>query len=341
MMKISIEDKEDNMHLAGNSKQDRFSLNSVFIAGLVVIIMLAAFMMPSNVNAQAKVGTTGAQFLELGVSARAMGMAEAFTAVVDDISAVYYNPAGLVNIYGREAAFTLIQMPADINYVFGGVGFPLESVGGVVGVGFFGLNSGDMIERTYSRGTIEGTGRTFSWRDYALSVSYGRYLTDRFSVGVTVKYIGEYAHDYNATGWSADVGTNYDTGFRGFKIAMSITNFGPDMKFINNDFPLPINFKFGGAINVIERDDHLLTFAAEGAHPSDNLEKYNAGLEYTFKDAFTLRGGSRFNYDEDGFTFGAGMRIPFGEESELRFDYAYQDFGVLTEVHRFTMSIAF
>ena len=85
----------------------------------------------------------------------------------------------------------------------------------------------------------------------------------------------------------------------------------------------------------------MVTFAAEGSHPSDNLEKYNAGLEYTFLERFTLRGGSRFNYDEDGFTAGGGIRVPFGEESEIRFDYAFQDFGVLTEVHRFTMSLAF
>lgn len=341
MVKNIIRNKEDIMSLASNTKQGRFSLPSVLKLCLAIFLTFSALLMPSNVNAQAKVGTTGAQFLELGVSARAMGMAEAFTAVADDISAVYYNPAGLVNLYGYDAAFTLVQMPADVNYSFGAIGFPLESVGGVVGIGFYGLNSGDIIETTYGSGTSEGTGRTFSWKDYALSISYGRYLTDRFSVGISVKYIGEYAHDYSASGWAADVGTNYDTGFRGFKIAMSISNFGPDMTFINNSYPLPINFKFGGAINVIESENHLVTFAAEGAHPSDNLEKYNAGLEYTFKERFTLRGGSRFNYDEDGLTFGGGLRVPFGEESEIRFDYAFQDFGVLTEVHRFTMSLAF
>ncbi len=341
MTKIIIKNKEDIMSLARNTKQGRLTLPSVMSMSLAVLLMLTALLMPTNVNAQAKVGTTGAQFLELGVSARSMGMAEAFTAVADDITAVYCNPAGLVNLYGYEAAFTLVQLPADVNYSFAAIGFPLESVGGVLGIGFYGLNSGDMIERTYERGTIDGTGRTFSWKDYALSVSYGRYLTDRFSVGISVKYIGQYTHEYSASGWAADIGTNYDTGFRGFKIAMSISNFGPDMTFINNSFPLPINFKFGGAINVIEQENHLVTFAAEGSHPSDNLEKYNAGLEYTFKERFSLRGGSRFNYDEDGFTAGGGIRVPLGEDNEIRFDYAYQDFGVLTEVHRFTMSMAF
>lgn len=311
------------------------------LAGTAAVLGLTVLLCPVQLHAQAKVGTTGAQFLELGVSARAMGMAEAFVAVADDISAAYYNPAGLTYLYGREAAFTYIKMPADINYGFAALGLPLESIGGVLGIGVYALGSGDIIERTYFSGEEKGTGRVFAWNDFSLAVSYSRYLTDRFSVGITVKYVGEFVHDYSANGWAADVGTLYNTGFRGFKIGMVITNFGPDMKFIKNAYPLPINFRFGGSINVIEGVDHLVTFATEGSHPSDNLEKYNSGLEYVFKERFILRAGGRFNYDEDGFTFGGGLRLPFREEGELGFDYAFQDFGVLTEVHRFTMIIAF
>ncbi|RKX27697.1 MAG: hypothetical protein DRP45_00310 [Candidatus Zixiibacteriota bacterium] len=318
---------------------------------LAVSLMLVGLLIigtPSDAFAQAKVGTTGAQFLELGVSARSMGMAGAYTAVANDVSAVYYNPAGLTALWGREVLATYIDMPADVQYGFVALGFPLESIGGVLGIGVHALTSGSMVERTYGQGPdfslhadVEGTGRKFAWNDFALSASYARYLTDRFSIGFTVRYIGQYVHDYSANGWSADVGTSYDAGYRGFKLAMAITNFGPDLKFIEKAFPLPINFKFGGAINVVESIDHVVTLAAEGGHPSDNLEKYNTGVEYVFKDRYMLRAGSRFNYDVDGFTFGGGLRLPYGEDGELRFDYAFQDFGILTQVHRFTMAIAF
>jgi hypothetical protein len=309
------------------------------VALSVALVLLLAGLIPSEVSAQAKVGTTGAQFLELGVSARSMGMGDAFTAVSNDVSAVYYNPAGLTSLLGTEIMATYVDMPAGIQYGFFAAGFPLESVGGVLGIGISYLTSGDMLERTYNRGL--GTGRTFAWNDMAVSLSYGRYLTDRFSLGFSVRYIGEQTHDYSAASWGADVGTSYNTGYRDFKLAMAITNFGPDLKFIEKTAPLPINFRFGGSINVVDGIDHVVVMAAEGSHPSDNLEKYNAGIEYLFKDRFALRVGSRFNYDSDGITAGAGMRIPYGEEGLMSFDYAYQDFGILTEVHRFTMAFAF
>jgi hypothetical protein len=316
-------------------------LLAIFLAGLSLI--------PSDVAAQAKVGTTGAQFLELGVSARSMGMGGAFTAIADDVSAVYYNPAGLTSLLGTEVMMTYVDMPAGVQFGALAAGMPLESVGGVLGIGIFALTSGAMIERTYNRGVdyplegIYGTGRTFAWNDLAVSISYGRYLTDRFSLGFTLRYIHEEVGtiDISANSWSADVGTSYNTGYRDFKLAMAISNFGPDLKFIEKAAPLPINFKFGGSINVVEATDHILTLAAEGSHPSDNLEKYNAGLEYLFMDRFALRLGGRFNYDTDGFTAGAGMRVPYGEESQISVDYAYQEFGLLTEVHRFTMAFAF
>ncbi len=148
-----------------------------------LLLGITLLLLPSIVFSQAKVGTTGVNFLELGVSARAMGMAEAFTAGVDDASAVYYNPAALVNVYGREMMFTHISLPADINYEFIGLAMPVEMVGGVVGVGVFSLNSGDILytDYNYPYGADQnGNKQFFSAGDIAVSLSYGRYLTDKF-----------------------------------------------------------------------------------------------------------------------------------------------------------------
>ncbi len=321
----------------------------------VGITMCAVALFSASAHSQAKVGSTGMQSLELEVSARGMAMGGAFTAVVDDVSAVYYNPAGLPYLFYKEAMFTQIVLPSDLNLSFFAIGLPMESIGGVLGIGGSFLSTGDILETDYNHPT--GTGRFFSAGEYALTLSYGRYLTDRFSVGFTMKYLGSDLADVSANGWAADIGTIYNTGFRDFKVAMSITNFGPDMTHITNKAPLPINFHFGASINLVESADHLAVLSMEGSHPSDNLEKYQGGMEYWYQEKYALRAGVRLNQDLDadfgivdgaiqrksgaGFTFGGGLRLPFGEERELRFDYAYQDYQILTQVHRFTFSIVF
>lgn len=309
--------------------------------GLASILLL---LLPGLALGQAKVGTTGLNFLELGVSARSMGMADASIAKVSDASAIYYNPAALVYVYGQEAMFTHISMPADINYEFLALAFPLEAVGGVVGVGAYSLNTGDILytDYYYPKGVDRNNdAQYFTASDLAITISYGRYLTDKFSVGFTGKYIQESLELETASGWAFDVGTCYNSGYRNFKIGMVISNFGPDFKFIDKGFPIPINFKFGAAIDLIQTNEHLVTFAAEGSHPADNLEKYNVGLEYRFNNRFSLRLGERLNYDSDGITAGGGLSLPIGQDMDLSVDYAYQDFGWLTQVHRFSIGLAF
>ena len=89
------------------------------------------------------------------------------------------------------------------------------------------------------------------------------------------------------------------TGFRNFKICMVLANFGPDMTFIEEPFPLPIDFRFGTSIDLINTETSRMIAAAMGSHPSDNLEKYNFGLEYWYNDMFALRFGKKFNTDFD------------------------------------------
>ena len=256
--------------------------------------------------------------------------------------------------------FTHIEMPAGVNLEFFSVGLPLESIGGVLGIGGTFLTTGDIPLTTYENPLgidQNGNQQYFDAGEYAMTVSYGRYLTDRFTVGFTMKYIVSELADVRASGWAADVGTLYNTGFRDFKVGMAITNFGPDMRHSEADTPLPINFHFGAAINLIEAEDHLAILSMEGSHPSDNLEKYNGGIEYWFQDKYALRVGARLNNDINakfgiengaitrkpgvGLTAGAGLRLPIGQEREIRIDYAYQDYEILTQVHRFTFSVVF
>ncbi len=301
---------------------------------------------PALCFGQAKVGTAGAQFLELGVSARAIGMGEAFLGVSDDAYSLYYNPGAVSLLTQKEVAFTHVAYPAGIRYEFAGFVMPTPALAGSFGVAVYLLTMGDMPVTNYDH--PEGTGQTFTSTDMAVGLTYSAGLTDRFSVGLTLKYINQLLDTYKATGWSSDLGLYYDTGFRNFKLCMAITNFGPDMKFIKEPYPLPQDFRFGSAIDVIQSDKSRLTAAVQVSHPNDNLEKFNVGLEYWFNDMFALRMGKKFNYDyydkngsaAGGMSFGAGLRLPFST-NRLTLDYAYQDMGYLDSANRFSLSFRF
>jgi long-subunit fatty acid transport protein len=306
----------------------------ILIVGFVFLLVSPHFAW-----GQAKVATAGAQFLELGVSARAIGMGEAFLSISDDASAVYYNPAGLAQIVNREAMFTHVSYLADINYDFAGLAYPTTRFGGGIwGVGFYMLNAGNMDATLWEH--PYGSGQTFTAKEYALSLSYARSLTDRFSAGMTLKLIDQLYDTERAVGWAADMGTLYNTGFRGFKIAMVISNFGPNLKFIREDYPLPMNFKFGGVFDIFRNEDHKATFSVEGSHPNDNVEKFNAGVEYWFKDMFSLRLGNQFGYDTGGISAGLGCKLTISGK-KLNLDYGYHDMGLLEGFHRFSVGISF
>lgn len=331
---------------------------------LLNAVLAFVLIAPGLAFGQAKVGTTGVNFLKIGPTSRGVAMADAFLPIADDVSALWYNPGGLVNLKSNQLALSHVDYPADLlSYDFVGYVMPLPAYGAAIGAQVFGLYSGDMTETTPER--PGGTGRQFQASDLAAGFSYAQRLTDKFSVGATAKYLQENLADETAYGWSVDVGTFYNTGWRSLRIAMLISNFGPDMQFVSTPFPMPIIFKFGVAGDLLKTDANRLTMAIEGLHPNDNVEELHFGFEYAWKEMAFLRLGKKFNgiqrnsyqdflndreaYDPyveyplldedgnvtiDGFSFGGGLRFP---GIGLSVDYAYANIGYLGSIHRFSL----
>ncbi len=321
----------------------------------------------SSLFGQAKVGTAGVQFLKIGVSARGVAMADAFTAIANDASALYYNPAGLIQLDKPEGIASHIDFPAGVAYEFLGMAYPLRRMNAVIGFFAGGLWTDEMIETTPEN--PYGTGRTFMASDIAIGASYVQRLTDKFTVGGSVKFINENLADESAYGWTADVGTFYETGWNRIILAMLVSNFGPNMNFVNAPFPMPMNFKVGASITPILTEDNELVCDVEFCHPKDNLEMISIGVEYTFKGLVSLRGGKKINgwsrdkwedyaeseqgkdpfieypvIDENGnlslhgFTVGGGLKF---KTIGLTIDYAYSSYGFFGSLHRYTIGYTF
>ncbi len=325
------------------------------LTGMILAVAVVAFLLiPADAEASsfAKVGTTGAQFLQIGVGARGVAMGGAFIATANDPSAVYWNPGAVVKAEGTQVQFSGTQLYGDILY---GSGLVTHEQPGVGTFGFqFGLlSSGDMDVTTVE--DPDGTGETFTCSDMVAGLTFSRMLTDRFSAGLTVKYVRESWDDVSAGGVAVDLGTLYDTGFKTLRIGMTIQHFGPELTpngefttyFSGDDslhtydsYSMPMTFKIGMAMDVLQSANHHITVEVDGVHPPDNLEQVNMGAEYWFNNMFALRGGYRVNTDEEGLAAGAGFRIPMGG-STLSLDYAYQDFNRLEMVHRASLGVAF
>ncbi len=326
-------------------------------------ISLVAFMFLfifCSVSAQfSKVGSSGAQFLKIGVGSKYQGAGEATAAFVNDAYAMYWNPAGLVGVTEQQAVFTKVNYLLDVNLNYFAYAKNYEEIG-VFGFSATVLSMDDLEITNFEN--QNGTGEFYSASSYSLGLSFARQLNAKVAFGATFKYVGEKIHHLRSSGIAFDFGTMLNTGFNSLRMGMSITNMGPKMSFSGSDlvfqntdssgvsvtsekkassYELPLVFRIGFAYDIDFSSQSVLTLLSEFKHPNDNLEQGSLGTQFAFDDKYFLRGGYKINYDEEGLAFGGGIKTKIGEESQLFIDYAWQDFGRLASTQRFSIGFAF
>ncbi len=304
-----------------------------------------------------RVGTSAFTFLNIGVSARASGMGESVVALNQDATSIHYNPAIIAQLDQTEFSISQIQWPADIFYDYFSFTHRLK------GRHYVGLNGGILHMKPMMETTEyfpDGTGNYFTYQDRFLGVTYGSRMTDRFSFGVTLKYVTEDLAGYKMSAALMDMGTFYWTGYGSLRFCASLSNFGeqvaPDGDYQKRildqssgneikektdfeKFSPPTQFRVGAAVDPINTQDHLLTFSTQLNHPVDNAEYIVTGLEYSFMRIFFIRSGYKFNKNEEDFTLGVGLFIPLGR-FKLRVDYGYANFDHLTDPNRFSIGFS-
>ena len=182
-----------------------------------------------------------------------------------------------------------------------------------------------------------GTGQTFAAYSLNVAIGYSQALSDRFSAGVTVKYLQETLAQYNAGAFVADVGFLYRTDYRNLRFAAALQHFGanstlkgnynPDVLNTGNDvntegYPAPTLFKMGAQIDAFRQGEHLITAHLQLNHPNDNSENIRIGLEYAYAQMFYARLGTKLGVDNEQIPGGGvGFKTTFGRNVIL-LDYA-------------------
>lgn len=309
------------------------------LPGRCLLVALATFILvAADANAQYnRPGSTSAEFLRIGVSARAAGMADAFLAVADGAEAVHYNPSALPwQGPGLHVTANHLEWFSQINHEFIAVSKTFDRVG-TFGAALTMLYTDAMKVRTPLQ--QEGTGETFHSYNMRASVGYARWLTDRVTFGGTLSFVNVSLYgDFQERAVAVDIATSYRAGYRDFRFGVKIANLGSDLTFVNETYPLPTVFVFGARINAVDLDRQLVRVAGSVSKPNDGEPVGRIGIEYGFQDLLFLRGGYRINYSTARFAFGGGVKFSVGRRGAAA-DYAYIDYSELGAAHQVGLKI--
>ena len=309
-------------------------------------------MLGMNIQLSAfeKVGTTSFQFLKVYPSARASAMSGAFSSIAFNSEAVFWNPAGIAKVSGLDVSVNYISWFMDIkHYAFsaaynmgewGTIGFQgiMSDIGKIEETRVDQIGVGGLVNGMFNPGL---TGKVFEPSSMVLGLSYAQQLTDRFSFGLTVKYVREDLIYQKADAIVFDGGFLFDTQYKSIVIGASIRHFGSEVKFIDKNYPLPQTFNIGISSHLISSndplissiEDHSLLVSYDIIQPRDYDQMHSMGMEYSFKDMIFLRGGYTFNTSQEGISAGVGFAL-----NEYRLDYSYSDYDkYLDSVHRITI----
>lgn len=332
---------------------------------IIKVIILVLFS-TNILMAQSKVGTTAANFLTIPVGPRATGMGGAFVAVANDATTAYWNAGGLSRLPGNEFSVVHSEWLVNTNLNWLGLAIKLD------GENTIGLSVNQLAYGSEAITTVDqpnGTGQSWDAQDIAFSLSYARNLTDRFSIGGSVKYIQQRIYNESASAFALDIGLLFTTQLKGLKIGMNIANFGTEMQMSgedlmqpvdidpahtgNNDnlvadmgtdsWTLPLIFTVGLGMDAIQTEDWRVTLATDAIYPNNQSSYLNLGTEVNWSNLVSLRVGYNSLFKtaaEEGLTAGVGLNYNFGPLS-ARVDYSYMNFGIFKQISKYSLSVSF
>ena len=254
-------------------------------------------------------GSTSAEFLLLGAGARGAALGGSFAAIATDVSALYYNPAGVAMIPQSSVMIGTYDYVADTRYSWGGVAFPLSGGSRTVGLqlGTFGFKD----QPVYTEDQPNGTDATYSVAETFVGATYAQNFSDRFSAGITAKYVDDRLGTVSGSAFAVDFGTSFHSTLNNhpMKFSFVLANLGSNLSYsgtgiqgnvprepipgqdqvptlpqqanlLTANSPLPTMFRVGLAYDLISGENSRLTVLGDFNQPNNNKPGFVFGSEW-------------------------------------------------------------
>ena len=277
----------------------------------LVVISFQTMIMAEGDND--KVGSSAFKFLNIQTDAHGAALG-GLAAQASGANALFWNPAGIAGSEGIGVSAGMTQWLVDTQVMNAGVVMPM--MGGTVGLSLVSVDYGDIMRSGWGEESgqfiFQPNQGVFTATDMSLQASYGRSLSDKFSLGGTAKMISQSIDDVSISGLAFDIGTQFNTGYRGISMGAVISNFGPDVDSqapedaSYEEFPgmsLPMTFSFGvvgeaipglnAGLNVLKQADMAQEFIFNG--------------EYSVAGLASLRFSYNISNPQQPMSFGAGL----------------------------------
>jgi tetratricopeptide (TPR) repeat protein len=310
-------------------------------------------------------GTTSNNFIKLSQGARPAGMGEAFVGIADDVTATYWNAAGLAQLSRNQACLMHSSWMMDVNFEFLAYALPINGFG-TLGIDATYLNAGDITKTEEDAfGNYLETNQTASASDFQVTLAYAKKFSDflgqdnpfsDLSMGIGLNILSEKIYNDSGGAFSTNIGAlyypryeTYSVGFTAENIGMttnrpqlpSIIKLGFGYRFAMENAMLPYTEE--GKFTFIENNaagamDIVYDTVAQTARLHVGAEKY---WELNKYHNIAVRLGYKFGEDLGmlaGLTAGLGYRLTASKDMTFELDYVLVPYAELGTSHRISIT---
>lgn len=309
----------------------------------IILLIIVTFNVCA-ISTNEEAGTTGFAFLKTGFGARSAAMGQAYTGLSDDINAIFYNPAGLLQMKHPQLAATYVNYFEGINC--GNIAYT-KRINFKSQVAFFGQFLSATEDRTLvdQSGNYAGTDGTFGMSNILVGFSYAYHLMSVIDLGVNLKYLRENLDDNVGSAVALDIALMHQTTNPKLKIGAIIKNLGKQLEYYSDnkyEENLPSSIAVGFKLQA--KDQLIVT--GDLIKPFKNDISICLGSEYDIHNSLFLRAGYRLNAsdwktggDWDA-TAGISMGLGFNWKKYC-LDYAILSYGDLGFVNQISLKYDF